>query len=405
MFGVNKHGNLTMHKTATPAVDAIKTKAISEFMDKIYTDWQIVMGHNRAATKGATTDKNAHPFIEGDICLMHNGTLYSHKELGDQDVDSHAICHSLATVGYKETFEKINGAYALIWYNIAERKLYMARNNDRPLHMAVTPDNFYFASEMKMLDWILDRNGIKDYKLYFLEAFKTYVWDQTNLNKYEVMDTPKRVTPSVSTFFPKQSSMYLEHKADTTQQEKQKRLPNSRNAKATDTDLDNCIPHYNVGEEVEFANLGFTEHGKKRNPILEGYTQDGFDTDIICALPSTMETGLFNDVCAADHCTGIVQMIYIKSGKQTLHLRDPKALPDTPLTYTSKNGTQITQTMWDEYESHQCTHCGFRMAFDQKDIEEAHIVVDGGKITRVTCEVCVGDLTPWSAYGGFAYDY
>jgi len=157
IFGVNKYGNLLAHKTAAPASNALRTATFQEFLGKIYTDYKIVMGHNRAATRGATTDENAHPFVEDNICLIHNGTLTSHKQLSDKEVDSHAICNSLAVQGYEETFKNINGAFALIWYDADTKKLYMARNKERPLHMVVTDDTFYFASELKMLEWILHR--------------------------------------------------------------------------------------------------------------------------------------------------------------------------------------------------------------------------------------------------------
>ena len=36
---------------------------------------RFMAGHNRAATRGAVTADNAHPFREGDVTLVHNGTL------------------------------------------------------------------------------------------------------------------------------------------------------------------------------------------------------------------------------------------------------------------------------------------------------------------------------------------
>ena len=97
IFGVNKYGNLKMIKAAKDASEFIKTKAFGDFKTDMLMKYRIVVGHNRAATKGATTDDNAHPFIEKNICLIHNGTIHGHKELANTEVDSHAICHAIVT--------------------------------------------------------------------------------------------------------------------------------------------------------------------------------------------------------------------------------------------------------------------------------------------------------------------
>jgi len=77
VFGVNKYGNLKVHKAATKASKFMETKTYEEFDNDIFHSYRIVVGHNRASTRGATTDENAHPFLEGSTCLVHNGTLHS----------------------------------------------------------------------------------------------------------------------------------------------------------------------------------------------------------------------------------------------------------------------------------------------------------------------------------------
>lgn len=127
------------------------------------------VGHNRWATTGATDDvENAHPFLEGDITLVHNGTLdgdgglkTSQTEL-DVDVDSHAICHNLAIHDAKDVIEDLDGAFCLIWHDKRNNSLNFVRNSDRPLWMYTDPslDTVFFGSERKMMEWILDRNNI-----------------------------------------------------------------------------------------------------------------------------------------------------------------------------------------------------------------------------------------------------
>lgn len=140
--------------------------SLAFFKAHINTDWDknqpILMGHCRAATKGKTSPENAHPFNEGKITLIHNGTLDFHRTLKNVDVDSHAICHALnETKNKKETIENLSGAFALIWYNEEEKILYAIRNTERPLYYVETEDHIILISELGLATWILNRNNIK----------------------------------------------------------------------------------------------------------------------------------------------------------------------------------------------------------------------------------------------------
>jgi hypothetical protein len=127
--------------------------------------YRAVVGHNRAATMGSVDTKSAHPFQEGPITLVHNGTLTSTfslpKSLGmlkDVQVDSHAICHNLVEHDVEEVVRSLQGAFALVWHDARDNSVNIIRNDKRPLHFGMDKagDTLYFMSEGEMLA-LLDR--------------------------------------------------------------------------------------------------------------------------------------------------------------------------------------------------------------------------------------------------------
>jgi hypothetical protein len=163
-YGV-KNGGVGWAKECAPGHVFVESKNY-EHIDTVLPDCWFAVGHNRWATVG-DNDKveNAHPFKEGPITLVHNGTLYgdgglktTQKDLGVA-VDSHAICHNLAVHPAVEVLEGITGAFALVWYDKRDNTINFARNASRQLWLYKTSSNMFFASEKMMLEWLLDRNN------------------------------------------------------------------------------------------------------------------------------------------------------------------------------------------------------------------------------------------------------
>ena len=132
-----------------------------------FDKYRAVIGHNRSATVGDVSTTNAHPFQEGPITLVHNGTLTSthslptpkHKLKG-ADVDSHMICHNLATHSVADVVKQLDGAFVLVWHDSRDQSVNIIRNDRRPLHLLPLKyhKTILIASEAEMLWWLTQRS-------------------------------------------------------------------------------------------------------------------------------------------------------------------------------------------------------------------------------------------------------
>lgn len=159
----------------------------SDFTKGVYNGpmSKVFIGHNRAATKGEVNDKNAHPFHHHSVVGAHNGTLVSTYMLEDGDkfdVDSEAIFFNLDKYDVESVIPKIYGAYALTWYDAIEGRLFVIRNNQRPLYWCRRTDKdvIFWASEAWMLKIALGRNSIAHTEPKEFEADMLYSIDVSN---------------------------------------------------------------------------------------------------------------------------------------------------------------------------------------------------------------------------------
>lgn len=184
VFGVTRRGDVEIHKAAVHGADFICTDEFKGFYKSIVQNGVCTIGHNRAATKGSVSDENAHPFVVDDrIVLVQNGTLrMDHKKLAEVDVDSHALAHHLAKeADIAKALKEINGAYALVWYDVDNSKLHLIRNDERPLYLAeLKQGGWVFASEQETIFYGLSK-GSKYLTLTeapkMLEEYMLYTFD------------------------------------------------------------------------------------------------------------------------------------------------------------------------------------------------------------------------------------
>lgn len=190
VFGVSNRGNVGILKAAITGPQFVNTTEYDNFTKDLYREGQFLVGHNRWATRGSVSDKNAHPFwVDDKIVLVQNGTYKgSHKHHKDTEVDTEAIAHVISeNADVEKALKKINAAYALVWYNTENHTLHMIRNSERPLyHVDTKAGAVMFASEMEFLMLAASRNkiGLKELPslieedtLYTYELDKEAVWN------------------------------------------------------------------------------------------------------------------------------------------------------------------------------------------------------------------------------------
>ena len=191
-------------KNNVPGPEFVEDAAFKELLRDVHM-MRAMVGHNRSATIGSNTSGNAHPFREGPITLVHNGTAYNTGDMPGGGmaalkvaVDSHAITHNLALHSVDEVISKINGGFALVWHDARDDTINMIRNSERPLHMAQIKNKsaVIFASEGEMLHWIASRSNIPIMPIYTPKPGMLFKFHQDKTLKPEVRAVPLYVAPT-----------------------------------------------------------------------------------------------------------------------------------------------------------------------------------------------------------------
>lgn len=153
--------------------------------------------HTRHATRGAKSKENSHPFREGNILLMHNGTLRNDYQINQKyfDVDSKALAYHLDQPGNSPAtlVEKTNGAYALVWQDYRDGTLNLLRNDERPLFMAETAEYILWGSTKGVLAAVAAEAGLVIQKMEELPAhtYRQYSINYGILLREEKFAAPK----------------------------------------------------------------------------------------------------------------------------------------------------------------------------------------------------------------------
>lgn len=225
------------HSTGIAAVDKDKEVIVSKTVGDPYQLFDIascetifkqanrvLIGHNRFATTGAITRRNAHPFEFDTLVGVHNGTLTRKHELPNSskfNVDSEALYSYIEEVGVEQAMLKAYGAWALVWYDKNKESINFLRNKERPLYCVYTDsgNTVYWASEAWMLTAALTRYEIKYQKITALPEdfhvevgidFKTAggsLFDETSTEVKGGPDSPVYVPLNTPTFKKKEETL------------------------------------------------------------------------------------------------------------------------------------------------------------------------------------------------------
>jgi hypothetical protein len=368
VFGVNKYGNLKMMKAAKTSADFLRTKSYMDFSKEIYSSYRMVVGHNRASTRGATVDENAHPFIEDHICLVHNGTLHSHKELADTTVDSHAIAKAIARDGYKEVLPKINGAFALIWFDAKEKKLRIARNSQRPLWVMQSKDIDIIASEPEMLTWLHKRvYGTAGDEAKFFAIEKLYSWDLDDIETgLDTEDMPVKKAPLALPTLPQVKPVQVT--AVGTGKISSLRGVDSNPYVGGDRVVFEHVSNSIVGNSVTF-----------RGTDIEG----GFRVTATTSLANLTVEQVDELIDGSDYLVGEYLGYSKPKGELTLFLNNVQPFHE----YTTCNGHLVTIDQI-RNAGHCCDDCG-TMIEPEEDDTRFWARVKNGEIKRMLCPTCV----------------
>jgi hypothetical protein len=199
--GNNKHAPTTVLREA---VDASKFIKGDTFNKELMFLNRVLMGHNRYATVGDVTSDNAHPFKFDSVIGAHNGTLNNQALLPDSDdfeVDSKNLYHSIDKLGLEDTYSLLLGAWALSWWDTKNKSMNFIRNEERPMSYCYSlhGDTLYWASERGMLEFALNRSGIKYGTIVSTKPHHLYTIPvhSQGLGKMKITDLSKKARPKV----------------------------------------------------------------------------------------------------------------------------------------------------------------------------------------------------------------
>lgn len=202
-------------KQAIPATEFFNKPEVADFCQtKQGEQFKIIIGHTRAATRGAVTTDNAHPFLRNSVIFAHNGMISNFDQLQvkyktSYQVDSEIIGHVLDTYEKPEdALGKLSGYFVVPYVMRGRTDTLCLANHGGMLAFGQKGGQLYYSSNIYHLKDALDKRDFvisetvtdKLYRFYMLNGniaisrqdFTAAVWkyippaqqQQTNFHKF-----------------------------------------------------------------------------------------------------------------------------------------------------------------------------------------------------------------------------
>ncbi|HET6908730.1 MAG TPA: glutamine--fructose-6-phosphate transaminase (isomerizing) [Mycobacteriales bacterium] len=158
-----------------PTLDVVrragKLSRLDEALDDVNLPGTLGIGHTRWATHGAPTDRNAHPHVDcnGDVAVVHNGTLENFTELRDgleqrghtlrSETDTEAVAHLIEerlaaepelglAAAVRSVCRELAGSFVLVVTSRRETDLVVGARRNLPLVVGTAEGENFLASDV-----------------------------------------------------------------------------------------------------------------------------------------------------------------------------------------------------------------------------------------------------------------
>jgi len=307
----------------------------------------------------------------------------------------------------------LNGAYALIWHDHSKKSLFIAKNDERPLHTVETKIGKLIASEAGMLHWVCERFDLKPGEVKAFEDEKLYKFWKTKKGKIHHASTKYERSFSYSSAY-KTNRSYGTHQlnyskgSETTPLYEQKEKEIFKKLSLNKNQVLEVIPYsfkpYTPGDS-EYGKLWATPTDKryKRKEavfLIHSVSKEVKDLIMDKKVKVVVTYGSMGPSPYEHTSQEIKDIKYSistklsQSEKDILELKEEKqgnilCLPDKGVKYKLPNGEEITRANFTERVKGGCCFCSDAIIWEERD--KIDWIDDNGKPEPV-CSICAQDM-------------
>lgn len=412
---VKSNGHFQWAKVASHPFRLLHNEKVRAMLSQSLSNGKVLIGHNRKATSGKIVNENAHPFVKDHIAMVHNGYVKDAKQLVDTEVDSEVIAHILAEeADIPAALAKLEGAFAVVWYNQKLKHLYMVRNKERPLYYSMTEQMLHFASEPWIISVAQQRSyhenfvnhfpapkvvpvntvlalDLKSFKIEEISAdFKSWETEQA---KKQLPATPSGVGPASTSRGAIEIPTLLQ----------------STHGSGTTSGISTLAPHqgrYTVGQPIKckFVSLENRRSSPAEHPrvLLTGYTDDASKVEVKHWFPFGTDQAVIDSFigaeyfhCRVRHCVlkgQYISLIWVQEPKPAVKLL-PKPSPSGGDLVKTYNGQSLLQVEWKSVcNTFKCTTCN--KALNARYPKYTSVQITGKQKPRIICPECIVSRFP-----------